>query len=107
MIEISENAPADDLLESVGGALAPLTLTENLNELGYKNTFLAGYFYNGAPLLKRYQTPANSRTDVNTNPDPYNQTTPAESHRFWTTSINAQIMEAELCGQFRRCNQTI
>ncbi len=78
MIEISENAPADDLLESVGGALAPLTLTENLNELGYKNTFLAGYFYNGAPLLKRYQTPANSRTDVNTNPDPYNQTTPAE-----------------------------
>jgi hypothetical protein len=26
MIEISENAPADDLLESVGGDLAPLTI---------------------------------------------------------------------------------
>jgi beta-lactamase class A len=78
MIEISENAPADDLLESIGGALAPLTLTDDLQKLGYKNTFLGGYFYTGAPLLKRYETPANSRTDINTGPDPYNQTTATE-----------------------------
>ncbi len=32
----------------------------------------------GAPLLELYQTPANSRTDINLKPDVYNQTTPSE-----------------------------
>lgn len=78
MIEISENTPADRLLESIGGTLAPISFTEDLQKLGYKNTFLGGFFYPGASLLARYETPANSRTDVNTSPDVYNQTTPAE-----------------------------
>ncbi len=79
MIERSENDPADRLMENaLGGNLGPLLVTEDLQELGYENTFIAGYFYAGAPLLRRIQTPANSRTDVNTEPDVYNQTTPPE-----------------------------
>jgi hypothetical protein len=49
-----------------------------MRALGYQNTFLAGYFYSGAPLLQRIQTPANSRTDVYLDPDFYNQTVPSE-----------------------------
>jgi len=49
-----------------------------------KNTFLAGYFYPGAPLLKRFTTPANQRKDIFTDPDPYNQTTPAEMGKLLT-----------------------
>lgn len=79
MIELSENDPADRLMEQVlDRTLGPLMVTEDLQDLGLKNTFLAGYFYFGAPLLQRFNTPANSRTDVDTGPDPYNQTTPAE-----------------------------
>jgi len=58
--------------------LGPLEVTKTMKALGLKNTFLAGMFYNGAPLLNRFSTPANSRTDVFTDPDPYNQTTPVE-----------------------------
>ncbi len=75
MIEISENTPADDLLQTISGNLAPNMFTEDLKNLGYSNTFLGGLFYNGAPLLSRHKTSANSRTDVNTDPDVYNQTT--------------------------------
>ncbi len=79
MIELSENDPADRLMETVlDKNLGPLMVTDTIQALGLKNTFLAGYFYYGAPLLQRFQTPANQRTDVNTGPDPYNQTTPAE-----------------------------
>ena len=46
--------------------------------MGYTNTFLGGLFYNGAPLLTRHKTTANSRTDVNTDPDAYNQTTASD-----------------------------
>jgi hypothetical protein len=46
--------------------------------LGLDNTFLAGYFSAGSPLLKLIQTPANQRTDVNLDPDPYSQTTTSD-----------------------------
>ena len=75
MIEISENSPADELLQTISGNMAPNLLTEDLVGLGYSNTFLGGLFYTGAPLLIRHKTAANSRTDVNTDPDAYNQTT--------------------------------
>lgn len=79
MIERSENTPADRLLQQVMDRnLGPLQLTEDLQALGMQNTFLAGYFYPGAPLLRRFETPANKRTDITTNPDAYNQTTPTE-----------------------------
>ncbi len=79
MIELSENDPADKLMQTVmdknGG---PLEVTKDLQSLGLKDTFLAGYFYPGAPLLSRIQTPGNQRTDLSAGPDPYNQTSPAE-----------------------------
>jgi beta-lactamase class A len=79
MIELSENDPADRLMEQVlDPNLGPLMVTDDLQALGLENTFLAGYFYFGAPLLQRFSTPANSRSDVDTGPDPYNQTTPAD-----------------------------
>lgn len=79
MIEQSENGPADRLMQNVLDLnLGPLQVTEDMQAIGLANTFIAGYFYPGAPLLQRFTTPANSRTDVNTGPDVYNQTTPAD-----------------------------
>lgn len=79
MIERSENDPADRLMEQVlDRNLGPLQVTEDLQALGLQNTFLAGYFYPGAPLLQAFQTPANQRTDISTDPDRYNQTTAAD-----------------------------
>lgn len=79
MIERSENDPADRIMERVlDKNLGPLQLTEDMQSLGLENTFLAGYFYQGAPLLVRYETPANQREDYTSEPDVYNQTTPAE-----------------------------
>lgn len=79
MIDQSENPPADALMELViDPNLGPMGVTEDMQALGLDSTFLAGEFALGSPLLQRYVTPANSRTDVDTSPDPYNQTTPEE-----------------------------
>ncbi len=79
MITQSENPPADALMRTyLDENLGPLIVTEDMRALKYQNTFLAGYFYSGAPLLQRIQTPANSRTDVYLDPDFYNQTVPSE-----------------------------
>ncbi len=76
MITESKNEATDWMMENIiGGNLAPLTVTEDLHTLGFQNTFLAGYFYLGAPLLDLFETPANTRTDINLKPDIYNQTT--------------------------------
>jgi beta-lactamase class A len=79
MIVFSENPPADKLMQNyLDTTRGPLMVTEDLQKLGYKNTFLAGYFYVGAPILQLFKTPANTRTDVYLDPDVYNQTTAAE-----------------------------
>lgn len=79
MIERSENDPADRLMETViDKNLGPIEVTKDMQAIGLNNTFLAGYFYPGAPLLQRYQTTANQRVDIVTSPDSYNQTTPVE-----------------------------
>lgn len=79
MIERSQNDPPDLLMKQViDPNLGPLGITADMQELGLKNTFLGGMFYPGAPLLKAYKSPANTRTDVDTQPDPYSQTTPAD-----------------------------
>ena len=82
MIILSENAPADRLMENIDPVRGPLIVTEDMQLLGLENTFIAGYFYLGSPLLKLYQTPANSRTDINLDPDLYNQTTAQESGKL-------------------------
>ena len=78
MIIKSENPPADALMERLNSLEGPLIVTEDLQALGLDNTFLAGFFYLGAPLLDRFKTPANQREDINTYPDAYNQTTPSD-----------------------------
>ncbi len=79
MIAKSINPAADWLMENkLDRVFGPLAVTEDMLTLGLENTFLAGYFYAGAPLLENIRTPANQRIDLSTDPDPYNQTTPAE-----------------------------
>src|SRR6185369_11940540 len=65
--------------------------SEDMKTLGLNSTFLAGYFYDGAPLLQRFDTPANQRTDVTTDPDAYNQITPSE--------IGALLADLYQCAQ--------
>lgn len=81
MIRRSENPPADRLMERLDALRGPLVVTEDMRTLGLENTFLAGFFCSPespCPLLERIVTPANQRTDVFTDPDPFNQTTPSD-----------------------------
>ncbi len=79
MIDKSGNEAADWLMDRViADNRSPLVVRDDMKALGLDNTFLAGYFYAGAPLLETVKTPANQRTDVNTDPDPYSQTTPSD-----------------------------
>lgn len=82
MILQSFNEPSDLLMEAIiHPDNGPLMVTEDLMALGLQNTFLAGQFYAGAPLLRRFETPASQRTDIyapEDQPDPYNQTTPTD-----------------------------
>ncbi|MBI3159964.1 MAG: serine hydrolase [Chloroflexi bacterium] len=79
MIEESGNDPADWLMEGyINQFRGPLEVTADMQELGLMNTFLAGYFRPGSPILQFFTTEANSRTDLPTDLDPYNQTTPLE-----------------------------
>jgi beta-lactamase class A len=79
MIKLSGNDPADWLMERLSPSRGPLIVTDTMMDgLGLKSTFLAGFFHPGAPLLWQYQTPGNTRPDIQTNPDPYNQTTATE-----------------------------
>ena len=78
MITESGNDPSDWLMERIDSVRGPLLVTETLQDLGLENTFIAGYYFPGAPILKIYRTPANQRLDINTSPDPYTQTTASE-----------------------------
>lgn len=81
MIRKSENPPADRLMESLDALRGPLVVTEDMRKIGLENTFLAGFFCSPefpCPLLQTISTPANQRTDVFTDPDVFNQTTPSD-----------------------------
>lgn len=76
MVDRSGNEAADWLMDRVmERGRGPLIVSEDMKNLGLENTFLAGYFSFGSPLLAAFQTPSNQRTDISTDPDPYNQTT--------------------------------
>ena len=75
----SGNETADWLMDRVVDPnRAPLAVSDDMQSLGLRNTFLAGYFTFGSPLLALIETPANLRTDITTEPDPYSQTTPSD-----------------------------
>ena len=78
MLTLSQNPPADLLMQQLNQNLGPLKVTNYLSQLGLENSFIAGYFADNSPLLEHFYTPANKRTDVETNPDIYNQTTPTD-----------------------------
>lgn len=79
MIVRSLNDPADQLMQTTMDLnLGPIMVTDDMEAIGLKSTFIAGYFFNGAQLLDIYETPANTRTDYSTDPDVYNQTTSLE-----------------------------
>jgi beta-lactamase class A len=56
-------------------------LNESMRYLGLVNTFMATP-YDEDVLLQHISTPANQRTDVSTNPDPFMQTTPQDMGRL-------------------------
>ena len=79
MIDKSDNDSTDLLAMTViDKNLAPILVTDDMKSIGLVNTFWAGFFYQGAALLRIYETPANLRPDVITEPELYDQTTPAD-----------------------------
>ena len=115
MVEESQNEATDKLMADViNQDNGPLEVSKDMQSLGMKNTFLAGFFYPGAPLLKRITTPSNQRTDINTGPDPYNQTTPAElgmllDDIYQCADMGGGALVAVFPGQFSqsKCKQMI
>jgi beta-lactamase class A len=79
MIDKSDNDSTDLLAMTViDKNLAPILVTDDMKSIGLVNTFWAGFFYQGAALLRIYETPANMRPDVITEPELYDQTTPSD-----------------------------
>jgi beta-lactamase class A len=78
MIARSDNIASDKLMSTLDPGRGPLDVTENMQQLGLENTFIAMFFAPGSIPLQHYNTPANSRLDINTNPDTFSQTTPSE-----------------------------
>jgi beta-lactamase class A len=82
----SGNFTANLLLRQIGfhqvgddsAAAGVDVLNASLERLGLVNTFMATP-YDTENLPRRYRTPANSRTDLTTYPDPYMQTTPLDA----------------------------
>jgi beta-lactamase class A len=80
----SSNHSANLLLHIIAGEdntyAGAAKLTEEMRDLGLQNTFMA-IPYDAAAVPSRpstFDTPANQRTDINTNPDPSMQTTAEE-----------------------------
>jgi beta-lactamase class A len=78
MIRKSDNNASDAMMNRIDPNTGPLIVSQNMKTIGLESTFLAGFFSPGSPLLQRFITPSNSRTDVFTDPDSYNQTTPVD-----------------------------
>jgi beta-lactamase class A len=78
MIRKSDNNATDAIMNRIDPNTGPLIVSDNMKTIGLDDTFLAGFFAPGSPLLKQFETRANSRNDVFTDPDTYNQTTPID-----------------------------
>lgn len=79
MVEQSDNESTDFVGKNViERNLGPLRVSEDMRTLGLSNTFWAGYFALGSPLLQNFSTPANQDLSYDTDPDRYAQTTPLD-----------------------------
>jgi hypothetical protein len=75
----SNNDATDSLMSILDPNTGPLVVTNDMETLGLESTYIGGFFYFGAPnMLPGHATPANSRADVTTEPDPYSQTTASD-----------------------------
>ena len=77
-VSMAGTRSANELLALIGDGDAAAGVTAfnaSMRKLGLKSTFMAAPYDQAGP---RVTTPANSRTDVNTQPDPNMQTTPRE-----------------------------
>lgn len=80
-LDESQNRDTDQLLRLIGdgdGYAGTRRMVEMLRTLGLENTYLSGLLDVLGAVLTPLPTPANSRADINLNPDPYNQTTATE-----------------------------
>ena len=79
---LSENVAANSLLRDViddgDGDQGAKNLTDSMLRLGLVNTFMAIPYDEEESVPPTIVTPANSRTDITTEPDPYMQTTPLD-----------------------------
>jgi beta-lactamase class A len=91
MIARSDNVASDSLMASLDAGRGPLVVTETMDILGLNNTFIAMFFAPGSIPLQHFNTPANSRLDINTNPDTFSQTTPSE--------MGALLEDIYMCAQ--------
>jgi hypothetical protein len=80
MITLSGNDPADWLMERMDKESGPLLVTNTLTDIGLESSFIVAWYRPPPiPLSGTYpQTPGNQRVDINTDPDPLNQTTASE-----------------------------
>ena len=69
---------ADGLMAEMDPVRGPLVVYETMKILGLKNTFISMYFAKDSFPLDHIMTEANSRLDINTDPDPEIQTTPSD-----------------------------
>ncbi len=80
-IDESANTATDLLLKTVGrgdGFDGTRQVTADMQRLGLVNTFISGLLDVQGAVLAPLPTPANTRADLSTSPDPYNQTTAEE-----------------------------
>lgn len=88
-IDESANTATDLLIKIVGrgdGFEGTRIVTNDMQRLGLADTYLSGLLDELGAVLFPLSTPANSRIDINTLPDPYNQTT-AEDMGYLTVMI--------------------
>lgn len=79
VFQISDNSATDLILERIDPSNGPIIVTQNMEAIGLRSTYISGMFFLGAPnLIPGKVTPGNSRSDIFTDPDPYSQTTPSE-----------------------------
>jgi hypothetical protein len=88
----SDNNATDRILDRIDPNVGPLIVTSNMEAIGLKSTFLSAYFSPERPIIAPTRgTPGNQRTDINTHPDPYSQTT--------TSEMGTLLMDIYLCSQ--------
>jgi hypothetical protein len=78
MLDQSENFETDALLRQLGdgdGFEGTRQVVRTMQRLGLVDTYISGLLTELGAVLAPLETPANARTDIQTNPDPFNQTT--------------------------------